>query len=271
MSKNIEEYLSDLVGEVVTVNSRVRLTSGQRARLASWCESNGIDLNRATIRKAEFIVGQALSQADSPEKTPGALQTPVAKPQLGIEHQQQAIQAIGIDIQHVDAIIPATDDFKTNDEIRHIFSLKEISYAETRPDPRETLAGIFAAKESIRKTGLDHLSTPLIDIEILPDENGAPHINGFSLSISHSEGLAVACAVKSPQAIEPLQSEENQISGASESEASVSGTAAPTNGKKPRRSKRRFALVSVIILLTGLTLIYLTESGLALSIFGPAP
>ncbi|MEE2785394.1 MAG: 4'-phosphopantetheinyl transferase superfamily protein [Pseudomonadota bacterium] len=270
MAQNIEEYLSDLVGEVVTTNSRVRLTSGQRARLASWCESNGIGLNRATIRKAEFIVGQALSQADSPEKAPQALQTPTTKQPTGINHPQQAIQAIGIDIQHVDAIIPATDDFKTNDEIRHIFSLKEISYAETRPDPRETLAGIFAAKESIRKTGVDHLSTPLVDIEILPDENGAPHINGFSLSISHSEGLAVACAVKSPLAAEPLQTEEDQMSGPSESDSSLSNTN-PSNIKKPRLSKRRLAQLSVIILLAGLTLIYLATSELHLNIFGLIP
>jgi len=259
MARNIEEYLSDLVGEVVTTNSRVRLTSGQRARLASWCESNGIGLNRATIRKAEFIVGQALSQADSPEKAPQALQSPVTTQPTGIDYPQQAIQAIGIDIQHVDAIIPATEDFKTNDEIRHIFSLKEISYAETRPDPRETLAGIFAAKESVRKTGLDHLSRPLIDIEILPDENGAPCIKGFSLSISHSEGLAVACAVKSPQAIEPPQIEEAQMTGASETHSPLSNTT-PNNVKKPRLRKRRVALISAIILLTGLTLIYLAES-----------
>jgi len=60
------------------------------------------------------------------------------------------------------------------------------------------------------------------------------------------------------------------MTGASETHSPLSNTT-PNNVKKPRLRKRRVALISAIILLTGLTLIYLAESEMHLSIFGLTP
>lgn len=80
-----------------------------------------------------------------------------------------------------------------------------------RKDPIPSLAGRFAAKEAILKcigTGLRGLSWR--DLEILPDELGAPQvlfsqaaekiinekgIRKISVSISHSRNYAVAVAI----------------------------------------------------------------------------
>jgi len=254
MSHNVEQYLSDLLGETVTAESRIRLTSGQRARLASWCESNGVSVDRPTIKQAEFKVNEAFDPAASKVRNP----TPhISSNELKRfpNAEGQALQTIGIDIQSVDELLPRNGDLKENDEMKHIFSMKEISYAETRSDPRETLAGIFAAKESIRKASYDFLSTPLKEIEILPDENGAPQFAGFSLSISHSAGLAVACAVRHSQPFlsEDPQKNESQVPGETETDSH----AAPSPQRETRAQSgmrtRKFALILIATLFVGMS------------------
>lgn len=104
--------------------------------------------------------------------------------------------SIGVDIQLIAEIEGMLcDDPKSNDEIKAIFSLSEIAYAETKPNLASTLAGLFAAKEAILKTG--YLRDSVInfnEIIIRHDTHGQPHFEGINLSISHDGEYAVSVA-----------------------------------------------------------------------------
>lgn len=261
MSKGVEEFLSNLLGQDVSAESLVRLTSGQRARLVSWSDSNGIKLNRSVIRQAEFTVNQAIDTAN------GGIE--VAQPDIRANTskgytapENMALQAIGIDIQSIDELLPDDCDFKSNDEIRHIFSMKEISYAEARGNPRETLAGIFAAKESLLKASPDLVSRPLPDIEILPNADGAPEFPGFALSISHSAGFAVACAISQAQ-----QSQDVRDEDVSENENGTDASLPVQTNDQMRTGigTRKFVVMMVATLLLGMSIPSVIEMALGCS------
>jgi len=188
----LEEYLSGLLGQEFGPDSRVRLTSGQRARLVSWAEAQGLSINRCVVGQSEFTLSEALA-----EGAPAADRSLRELPRAPSSRPAAAASSVGIDIQRIDELIPVSSDFKSNDEIAGIFSRREISYAETRADARATLAGLFSAKEAIRKADAAYMDVPLVQIEVLPDADGKPQFADFALSISHSGEYAVACATRS--------------------------------------------------------------------------
>lgn len=92
---------------------------------------------------------------------------------------------------------------------KKIFTEKELEYCLQNKDPAPSLAGRFSAKEAIAKalgTGFGQ-SISWLDIEILNDEKGRPHVtfsetfnNTFSfpevlISISHCKSYATAVAI----------------------------------------------------------------------------
>lgn len=85
---------------------------------------------------------------------------------------------------------------------KKVLSDREYEIYQSLNDKRKTefLAGRFAAKEALAKaTGFGigtEKSIVLKDISILPDENGAPVVEGFDayISISHDKDYAVAVA-----------------------------------------------------------------------------
>jgi len=101
---------------------------------------------------------------------------------------------IAVDIESIDNF-PIVPDYRTDNFYKSVFSEKEISYCSIRKNPRESFAGKFTAKESLIKLNNSLSSIPLNQIEILNDESGRPFYDGFSLSISHSNGLAVGIAM----------------------------------------------------------------------------
>ena len=92
-----------------------------------------------------------------------------------------------------------------------ILSPREKEYCMGKADPALTLAGRFAAKEAVLKClGLGLRGLSWRDMEILPDELGAPHvffseklhsviegkgIKAVKVSISHSRDYAMAVAI----------------------------------------------------------------------------
>ncbi|MCP3029245.1 holo-ACP synthase [Halobacillus sp. A5] len=110
------------------------------------------------------------------------------------------IKGIGIDLIELDRI---KQSIKRNPRfVQRILTKEERNYYERLNDRRqiEFLAGRFAAKEAFAKaagTGIGTISFQ--DIEVLPDQKGAPHIKVSSYSelsiwvaITHSEQYAVA-------------------------------------------------------------------------------
>ena len=105
----------------------------------------------------------------------------------------------GIDIVEVDRIEKAIkrngDDF-----LKRIFTSREVDYSKTKKLSSMHLAGRFAAKEAVLKA-FSRGQFNFKDIEILNDDVGRPFCrlskNGFniSISISHTEKYALACAI----------------------------------------------------------------------------
>ena len=87
-------------------------------------------------------------------------------------------------------------DLKSEESILKIFALKEIAYAENKPDPYMTLTGIFCAKEAIIKASEGLNNIMLRDLELVFSKEGEPKFDGFEVSISHSLDFAISVAVK---------------------------------------------------------------------------
>lgn len=179
------DYVSRLLGSRATPGQRVALSSGQMARVLAWADAERIGLDPANSDRHGFLLATAdgIAAEVSPVPRIPAMAnggTPAA--------------AIGIDIQLIDEVIPPFGDPKAVPELLGMFTLRELSYAECRPNPRETLGGLFAAKEAIRKADARYLDLPLTEIEVLPDSHGRPTFDSLSVSISHSGGFAAAAA-----------------------------------------------------------------------------
>jgi phosphopantetheine--protein transferase-like protein len=200
-------YLGKLLNRPVTADELVFLSSAQQARFHAWLSANKIAFKDAAFDR-RFRLQDLL---DSPS-VEVARATPAPSRAVQIDN---LTGQIGVDIQRVAELFPdeVSEDLKSSNELREIFTLKELSYAQTRSAPLDTLAGLFAAKEAALKCieSVDRL--PLTQFEILPDSTGRPSLSGFRISISHSGEYAVAVAqrisetdnrTKSPGLREPV-------------------------------------------------------------------
>lgn len=122
---------------------------------------------------------------------------------------------VGVDVQLISEINSDNPNF-----LERNFSPEEIAYCRWAPDPRASFAGRWAAKEAVVKAKMNLRSegknytrgggAPLIDIEILAGNSGAPivvqhgrsleiskelDISEIKVSISHSGDYVVAAAL----------------------------------------------------------------------------
>ena len=119
---------------------------------------------------------------------------------------------VGLDLQNIKEIFPEKIDIsKSKENLQEIFTLSELAYADSKKNITQTLAGIFAAKESIIKVKGKRPQN-LNDIEINYDNNGKPFFENYRISISHSQDYVVAVAVKITSENEgEIQSQINSI------------------------------------------------------------
>lgn len=105
---------------------------------------------------------------------------------------------LGVDIIEVKRFknLPSTAPLYTT-----VFSAEELRYCQSRKNPAESFAGIFAAKEAVRKA-LDAEKIAFNDVMITYQDNGAPQCTvknfttkNIAVSIAHSGGLAIAACV----------------------------------------------------------------------------
>jgi phosphopantetheinyl transferase (holo-ACP synthase) len=226
-SQDLIGYLSRLLGRSVALDDTVQLSSGQQARVGGWLVERGFGVAELRVRlSAPFKVASLLEDAAASIPLASTLPTP---------------RPIGIDIQHVDELLPDRlgKDLKSSSEITSIFSLREISYAESRPSPLETLGGVFAAKEALRKCDSALLALPLNELEVLPDVSGRPQFSGFAVSISHSGGFAIAVAAVLPQ----------PRSTASPPTASSSPFLPPPAQDEPTRARLNLSKTGILVIL----------------------
>ncbi|KAI8872143.1 fatty acid synthase [Ramicandelaber brevisporus] len=125
-------------------------------------------------------------------------------------------RGVGVDVELVSAVNIDSDTF-----ISRNFTAAEIQYCRSRPDPQASFAGRWSAKEAVikavsslnvdgEKVWTQGAAAPLIDIEVLPGDSGAPKVvlhgaakdavtkagvSELKVSITHSGAYSVALAI----------------------------------------------------------------------------
>jgi phosphopantetheine--protein transferase-like protein len=245
------QFLGNLINQPVEVSTTLRLSSAQRARFLAWLHAQGQSLPDAAIKGAFSLAGLAGQSVTSP--VPLAPTTSTSN----FSNNPSAPAAVGIDIQSVSELTARVNvsDLKADTSLTALFTARELSYAQARQQPLETLAGLWAAKEAMRKClgGPDLPLEQLRSMEVLPDEHGRPVSAGFSLSISHSAGLAVAVAVRGgTTAVEPAT---GTASGGALSMLAMPAAQRPTSAARLWQAAVLLAMAVLIslhvVLLTG--------------------
>jgi phosphopantetheine--protein transferase-like protein len=198
-AKAVTEYLGRLLNKPVTSDSVIRLSSAQKPKFHAWLKANNVSVNEGLIG-AEFSVESILGTRSAASRIGPVLnkneeRTIVAQSSNTFE----TARGVGIDIQRISELFPdgLSADLKSDETLTRIFTMRELSYAQSKGSPRETLTGIFAAKEAMQKCCDSGSAIPgLTALEVLPDVVGKPTCKGFVLSISHSGEYAVAIAYK---------------------------------------------------------------------------
>ena len=193
MTNNLaKEYFSKLLNTSVEETTAIRLSSSQSARAHAWLKSNNINFDNLSLRGG-FTIKQLIGGVKSEFVKLNTNSNEIKH--VTSELHNHINSYIGVDIQSICELFPngLPMDPKSDNELLGMFTIKELSYAQSKGHPLQTLTGIFAAKEATLKCTQNKFN--LTDIEILPDQNGKPSLEGFSISISHSQDYAVAIAV----------------------------------------------------------------------------
>jgi phosphopantetheine--protein transferase-like protein len=127
--------------------------------------------------------------------SPVAIYPPAATTQMAYGPAADRTGTVGIDIEET-AAMPRATDFRKEEFYILNFSPWEIAYCILQPDPYASFAGLFAVKEAIVKAGGRRPGEPFHSIQITHTAQGKPEYADFAISISHTQGLAVAVAVR---------------------------------------------------------------------------
>jgi phosphopantetheine--protein transferase-like protein len=110
---------------------------------------------------------------------------------------------VGIDIEAI-GNLPKVTDYWDSPFYKSHFSNTEIGYCMLQPKPLETFAGLWSAKEALRKTSHNWAHLDWKEIEVAHDPKGSPYlvVQGadlrpeYSASISHTPEFSVAVVVR---------------------------------------------------------------------------
>ena len=181
MKKNLaKNYFSKLLNSNIDENTILKLSSSQKARAHAWLKSNNFNAGNLLLNNV-FTIQEIISDVrnESAKDDTSAPKNKRSDPFSFSDNNKP----IGIDIQNISELFPEGIPEDS----------KELTYAQSKENPLQTLTGLFAAKEAVQKCSEDNLN--LTDIEILPNKNGKPNTAGFLISISHSQDYAVAIAL----------------------------------------------------------------------------
>ena len=179
------------IGPGTPINRSAVQSSILLHRMYARLADEGVRIGDYTAVK---VFGDLFTAGDAPAEGIGASRL---TRDTGISPVMGAAAGIGIDIEDVSSL-PGTTDFRKDEFYKMNFSPEEIAYCILREDPYASFAGLFAAKEAIVKAvGLPD-GRSFDTIRIAHSAEGQPMYPGYAISISHSAGLAVAVAVRSP-------------------------------------------------------------------------
>jgi phosphopantetheine--protein transferase-like protein len=103
--------------------------------------------------------------------------------------------SMGIDIETIESL-PRVADFRREEFYRQNFTPQEMAWCILQPEPYESFAGLFAVKEALVKADNTLRATPFNQLVIGRSPEGKPLYPGFTISIAHSNGTAVAVAAR---------------------------------------------------------------------------
>jgi phosphopantetheine--protein transferase-like protein len=151
------------------------LKSGQKARAIAWARDAGIELD------GELSSNLSIKSKEMPLKF--------------VDNISPNSIMIGIDIQSVSEFFPhQIHDIKSDKSLLKIFTLKEMSYAESKKEPLKHLTGIFSLKEAVMKAS-GKMTNDITEVEILHSIDGAPLFDSFSLNAAYSGDLVIGIAI----------------------------------------------------------------------------
>ena len=117
------------------------------------------------------------------------------------------LPGIGVDVE-------AVDRFTEPDG--RLFTARELEYCAVQPDPAQTRAGRWCAKEAVSKACAKYLQLSLREIEIRAEPSGRPMVLlpprateiglKVEVSIAHTGSMAVAVAV-----VQQMTSDERSL------------------------------------------------------------
>jgi phosphopantetheine--protein transferase-like protein len=209
-----EELLRDIVAEVARVErhqisattSLASILSGSlgRARLDAQIRARLGISNPAIYRVATY--GELLD-ALGWHRSAAVNNTERRDPPVPVFSREDRIR-VGVDIENI-AALPTVSDYWEDEFYRRMFTSQEIAYALMQTQPRVSLAAIWCAKEALRKVRGLLTQVDWSQIEVVHDPEGEPSlkVDGIpvagSLSLSHTEEIAIAVLVTDPQATTP--------------------------------------------------------------------
>ena len=130
---------------------------------------------------------------------------------------------IGIDIEEISKM-PKVTDFREAAFYTMNFTPEEIAYCVLQPDQYASFTGLFAAKEAIIKAdnGYKKITFDKIFIDHLP--GGRPVFDGFNISISHTENVSIAVAIKNNEfnKTDPSNQNDTYVRGSNRSSILIS-------------------------------------------------
>ncbi len=196
----VVDYFARLAGPEVTLETPLQLSSAKIGAAESWLRRQAIAYDRWVLASGRYTHTQLRAAS-------GAADAPPLTREPAVFHPQANGPGVGIDIE-AKASLPDTDDYRSHPFYVDNFTDRELSHCLERGDAKESLTGLWAAKEAIRKLqGGPGLVTSLKTLEIAHDPSGRPLYPGVALSISHAGEFAVAVAFRPAAAAAPASQE----------------------------------------------------------------
>lgn len=202
MEERLLAFLSRLLGEPVTAGAQIGLSSTQRARLVAWLNDNGHPADFARFKSNQMTVSEILENAgaapdDFVASAPAPAPAPAQISRARATAPTIAPLGLGIDLQSL-SNLPESSDYRGDSFYARNYTAAELAYCIQQADPRQSLSGIWAAKEAVVKAGAASPSPAgeFGQIEIGRDAGGAPTYPGCLISITHEAGLAAAVCVR---------------------------------------------------------------------------
>ena len=213
--------------------------------------SNAEVYHAATFGDLCKVLGVAAQDGAAPTVSPPYM--PSVSPLLAQQTSNGGrTMQVGIDLQQI-AAVSVVPDYWEDDFYRNTFTPREIAYAILQPSPPATFAGMWCAKEAVRKADSALAHVAWTAIEVIHDASSKPSmaINGEPLagilSISHSGEVAIAIfiaaglpePVPAPVQAQPAYLPENSPEHTSLNEPAATG--------KPGRWALAIALLALLI------------------------